>query len=353
MIDGTKVTTKAQWACRHREMSATLQHWETGNKDEKPPTTTGAFSNNRLTVNVSGGAADVSFSVSITKPSGGSAPYPAMIGLSGGSLNANRLREMGVATINYNMSDVQPEGNRAGGVYPKFTGKQDRGSLIAWAWGVSRIIDALEKTPDAGIDPKRLGVTGCSRLGKGAIWIGAMDARIALTIPQESGSGGVAAWRVSEVDNMGRTGSSGVQNLTRTYGETDWFSQTLEQFGNNDVTKIPVDHHQLVSLVAPRGLLILGNLDYEWLSTNNADQAGGAARLVYEALGVKSNIGYVDSGHGHCDDKYKNGEQEAIEAFVKKFLLKDDSVNTDSHWKPRYELDKAKWVDWTPPASLQ
>ncbi|XYI03885.1 dockerin-like protein [Sorangium sp. So ce1128] len=347
MMDGTKVTTRAQWACRHREISEMVQHYETGPKQVKEATVTGSVGGGKLTVNVSGGAQDVSFTVDISLPTTGTPPYPALIGLSGGSLNNNRLKQMGVAIINYDHNGVQPEGNRSGGIFSKFQGNADSGALIAWAWGASRIIDALESTPDAQIDPKRLAITGCSRNGKGALMIGAMDSRIALTIPQESGSGGVAAWRVSEVDNMGRTGSSGVQNLSRTYGEQQWFSKTIEQFGNA-VTKLPLDHHELVGMVAPRGLLILGNLNYEWLSTNNADQAGGAARMIYEALGAKQNIGYVDSGHTHCGTDYAGGEQEAIEAFVKKFLLEDASANTDI-WKPKNELDKAKWVDWTAP----
>lgn len=347
MMDGTKVTTRAQWVCRHREISEMVQHYETGPKEVKEATVSGSMSGDKLTINVSGGAQDVSFTVSISMPSTGTAPYPALIGLSGGSLNNNRLKEMGVAIINFDHNGVQPEGNRSNGIFSKFHGNPGSGALIAWAWGASRIIDALESTPDARIDPTRLAVTGCSRNGKGALMIGAMDSRIALTIPQESGSGGVAAWRVSEVDNMGRTGSSGVQNLSRTYGEQQWFSKAIEPFGSA-VTKLPLDHHELVGMVAPRGLLILGNLNYEWLSTNNADQSGGAARMIYEALGVKQNIGYVDSGHNHCGTDYKNGEQEAIEAYVKKFLLNDASANTDV-WKPKYELDKGKWVDWTAP----
>ena len=60
---------------------------------------------------------------------------------------------------------------------------------------LSRIIDALEATPAVKIDPKRVAVTGCSRNGKGAFVAGAFEPRIALTIPQESGSGGAACWR--------------------------------------------------------------------------------------------------------------------------------------------------------------
>lgn len=63
-------------------------------------------------------------------------------------------------------------------------------AATAWVWGVSRIIDALEVSPNAQINLQKIGVTGCSRNGKGALMAGAFDARIALTIPQESGSGG-------------------------------------------------------------------------------------------------------------------------------------------------------------------
>jgi hypothetical protein len=63
-------------------------------------------------------------------------------------------------------------------------------AMIAWVWGVSRIIDALERTPNANINTKKMAVTGCSRDGKGALMAGAFESRIALTIPQESGSGG-------------------------------------------------------------------------------------------------------------------------------------------------------------------
>ncbi|HEY3498959.1 MAG TPA: hypothetical protein VGK73_29915 [Polyangiaceae bacterium] len=69
---------------------------------------------------------------------------------------------------------------------------------------------------------------------------------------------------------------------------------------------------------------------------------------MYEALGAKANIGYVDSGHGHCQRDYAGREQQAIDAFVGKFLLGDTSVSTD-FWDVRNQLDAAKWVDWEAP----
>lgn len=59
--------------------------------------------------------------------------------------------------------------------------------MTAWVWGASRLIDALEQGPAARINTGRLGVTGCSRDGKGALMAGADETRFALTIPQESG----------------------------------------------------------------------------------------------------------------------------------------------------------------------
>jgi cephalosporin-C deacetylase-like acetyl esterase len=70
--------------------------------------------------------------------------------------------------------------------------------MVAWAFGVSRILDVLETLPGANINTKKIAVTGCSRNGKGALVAGALDSRIALTIPQESGSGGTACWRLSD-----------------------------------------------------------------------------------------------------------------------------------------------------------
>jgi hypothetical protein len=356
LLDGTPVTTQAQWACRHRELRAMFEKYETGPKTDKPAEVTGSFADGTLTVNVSNGAGQTaSFGVAITYPAGATGPVPAMIGLNGGSLNAARLQEQGVAIINVAVNDVRPEGDRTAGAYTAFTGQTDSGSLIAWAWGVSRVIDALEATPDANIDPDRLGITGCSRLGKGALMIGAMDSRIALTIPQESGSGGTAPWRASEVEN--ETQPQGcenpadptrcVQKLSSTYTETQWFGTSIAQF-TNDVNLLPVDHHELIAMGAPRGMLALGNIGWIWLGRYSSIQGMSAAREAYTALGANQNIGFVESGHFHCNSMDFTGrEQEAVDAYVAKFLL-DQDVSTD-FWDAGLPFEADRWIDWATP----
>ncbi|MBR6077865.1 MAG: hypothetical protein IKP63_05890, partial [Paludibacteraceae bacterium] len=87
----------------------------------------------------------------------------------------------------------------------------DNGAYSEWAWGFSRLIDALQILgPEVTrIDTKRIGVTGCSYAGKMALFCGAFDERVSLTIAQEPGGGGAAAWRVShemeEVEDLDKT----------------------------------------------------------------------------------------------------------------------------------------------------
>ena len=59
---------------------------------------------------------------------------------------------------------------------------------MAWAWGVSRIIDVIEQSDGSILKADAMGVTGCSRFGKGAFVVGVFDQRIALTMPIESGT---------------------------------------------------------------------------------------------------------------------------------------------------------------------
>jgi len=214
---------------------------------------------------------------------------------------------------------------------------------MAWAWGVSRIIDIIESTDGAKIiDTKHLGVTGCSRNGKGALIVGAYDERIALTIPQESGSGGSASWRIS--DWQGTT----VQTLGEITGENVWFTASLSQF-NNAATKLPFDHHMLQGLTAPRGHLVIENTGQVWLGNQSCWGNSVAGHMIYEAMGVPDNMGVSQiGGHNHC--AFPANQQAEVDAFISKFLLGKDSMNTTvMRTDGPYTFDRAKWVDWTVP----
>jgi hypothetical protein len=122
-------------------------------------------------------------------------------------------------------------------------------------------VDALEQVnATSGIDTTRLGVTGCSRNGKGAFIVGALVKRIALTLPQESGSGGAACWRISDSQH---SAGKNIQTAGEIVGENVWFSKNFDQYSKATST-VPEDHHMLAALIAPRGLFVIEN-DIDWL----------------------------------------------------------------------------------------
>jgi hypothetical protein len=347
-MNGSRVTTKAEWVCRRAEIATLAQEFEYGYKPNTPySATTGSRSGNTLTVTVTDNGRTISFNASITYPSSGSAPFPAMIGVGGSSLNNSALSSMGVAVITFPNNEIAQQNNQSsrgiGKFYDLYGSGHSAGALMAWAWGVSRLIDALEKTPAANIDPTRLGVTGCSRNGKGALTVGAYDERIKLTIPQESGSGGSASWRVS--DWMLSQGQE-TQTLSEIVGENVWFRSNFNQF-SSAATKLPFDHHSIIGLVAPRAILIIEN-DILWLGPQSSWSSANAARMIWQSLGVPDMMGYsLTTGHTHC--AFPASQQTEVNAYVQKFLIGGGTGNTNvMRNDPGVTFNQAMWVNWTP-----
>jgi hypothetical protein len=56
---------------------------------------------------------------------------------------------------------------------PKQPGENDWGTIMAWAWGIQRVVDYL--VTDGDLDAQRIIVVGHSRLGKTALLAGAFD----------------------------------------------------------------------------------------------------------------------------------------------------------------------------------
>ena len=234
-LNGTRMTTKAEWACRRAEIATLAQEFEYGYKPNPPTSaTTGSRSGNTLTVTVNDNGRTMSFNASITYPSTGTAPYPAIIGVGASSLNNSALSSMGVAVINLPNDQIAPA-ERARIAWSRQVLRH------VWQRSFRRRADGLglgRESPDRrpGENSGRqyrsrpgLGVTGCSRNGKGALAVGAFDERIKLTIPQEPGSGGSGTWRVS--NRMLSQGQS-TQTLCQIVGENVWFRSNFSQFGS-------------------------------------------------------------------------------------------------------------------------
>lgn len=339
--DGGRVKKYSQWERRRAEILAQLQHYEVGFKPETPRECIDArMEGDTLVADITVNGETLTIRSLIQYPEG-DGPFPAIIGIGmgAGSLPQQIFKDRNIAMIAFPFWEVMSHTQKRGEeplnrLYPD---QLEIGSYAAWPWGVSRLIDALEIVgEESRIDLKHLAISGCSFAGKMALWSGAMDERIALTIAQEPGGGGAAAWRVSET--LGN-----VETLART--NYSWFKESMRVFGEENVNRLPMDHHELCALVAPRALLVFGNPDYEWL----ADEAGYvscvAARKVWEAFGIADRMGYsfID-GHMHC--MLPESQWPELEAFVDRFLLGKD-VPTEVTKAPMFtEVDVDKWINW-------
>ena len=352
--DGSRITTRDEWRARRAEIKAMLEHYDVGEKPGKPGTFKATLQGNTITITVGEGTNTFNMTATINRPGGATnGPVPVVIGMNTptGSLPANFFSERGIATITFRANEVASTGfggiNYASGNFMKLYPEATAGYMIRWAWGVSRIIDALEALPEANIDLSKIAVTGCSFQGKMALYAGAFDERIALTIPQESGGGGTISWRYS--DMLEKRDKVEVENLLHAQGsnaEFPWYARALRQF-NDAPDKLPFDHHELIAMIAPRAVLMIESSQIPRMGAEAARVDALAAREVWKALGVPDRMGVTEENVGHC--QWNPGFTPDLEAYLDKFLLGKKDVNTDILRSKFTNVDRAKWIPWTTP----
>lgn len=353
--DGTRITNRAEWRVRRAEIKAMIEHYDVGEKPGKPSIFEATLNGNTINITVGEGDNTFEMTATINRPSGApDTPIPAIIGINRptGSLPRDIFSKRVIATITFRASEVAP--TRFGGInyesgnfiklYPNTTA----GYMIRWAWGISRIIDALEMLPEAKIDTKRLAVSGCSFQGKIALYAGAFDERIALTIPHESGGGGTISWRYS--DMLEKRDNVEVENLLHAQGSSadfPWYARALRKF-NDTPDKLPFDHHELIALIAPRAVLIIESSQVARMGAEAARVDALAAREVWTALGVPDRMGAVEENVAHCS--WHPNFTPALEAYIDKFLLgKEDGPSTDFLQSRFTDVDREKWIPWDTP----
>ncbi len=354
-IDATRISSKTDWEKLRADLSAKLQASVYGPKMPAPDKVTATLSGTTVTVNCTVGSKSGSFTFTIKAATGGTKPTPAVIRCASSGVPFPST----VATIDFDEHSIAQENKMwpTSGLVSTLYGSAaaKSGSDICWAWGASRVIDALELLPDAGIDTKRLAVTGCSFAGKGALAMGAFDERVALTVMQEGGSGGSAAWRISTKEaSLGQN----IQEATEITGEQNWEGADFHTlFSGKSKTSAPVDmliadQHFTVALCAPRAVLLIEN-DIDWLGPLAAYGGGVAAREVFTALGITDRIGVsVAANHSHC--AFPSSQQADLTKFINRFLLgmTTDTSGVDLLNATNSKIKtwtKADWIDWDTP----
>ena len=292
-----KVQNFKDWSKRRSEISNQIQHYGIGTKPTVPEGAVKAkMSGDTLIVDVTVNGQTLTLSSTISYPKVGNPPYALMIGTSMLALPRQLFADRPIAIMNYREKQVND--------YGQMGRHHERGE---------HNFDRLY--PD---------VSGCSYAGKMALYCGAFDERIALTIAQEPGGGGAAAWRAShELTLKGKN----LEDLDKT--DYHWFMESQkENFHGDSVYRLPYDQHELCTMVCPRALLLLGNPDYEWLADGSMVVSAKAAKEVWKFFGIDDRFGYsIVEGHGHC--QLPERQFPEVQAFIDKFLLGKETNTKD------------------------
>ncbi len=361
--DGSKRSTDFfDWQCRRADIKAQIEHYEIGPKPQDT-TVTAAYGGGVLTVVVTrtnGRALTLTCQIAVPSSSSplGNGLYPAIIGMAlapgggTGSLPSDMFSNCLQITYLHNQVTEYAAGQQIPHtndpyyvMYPEYN-DVNSGQYSAWAWGVSRVIDGLYYVKNSvannlPVDLTRIAVTGCSYAGKMALFSGAMDERVALTIAQESGGGGATSWRYSHTEPAGS-----VESLENT--DRSWFEDPMFQFGGENVYYLPEDHHELMALCLPRALFVTGNPDYTWLSNPSCYVCGRACQQIYNAFGLGDRFGFsIVGGHSHC--AFPDSQRPELQYFIDKFLLGKTNLSTVVTTHPAsydYNVDYAAWYQW-------
>src|SRR6185503_6754230 len=109
------------------------------------------------------------------------------------------------------------------------------------------------------------------------------------------------------------------------------------------------DTHEMVAMVAPRGLFIMDNPHIANLGPKSASVAALAGAEVYGALGAGDNITYfsdVQNG-GHCQERPEWADP--LKKSIRKFLTKTGTDAGVIKISAKAKGNLADWRDWDTP----
>jgi hypothetical protein len=299
--DGSRVASYDEWTAQRTWLAQLIQHNGYGTIPpaggpviaiDGPRSVPANIAGNEHTIALTCGPGRVlSLDVVLTVPNG-VGPFPVMVV---GDMCPKRLAtpiiqaviDRGYALAEFDRTRIARDEKTALLPLAKFFPGSDAGAIAAWAWSYHRVIDHL--LTRAEIDAKKVIITGHSRGGKTVLLAGALDERIALVAPNNSGCMGAGCSRFTF---DGET----VERITRVFSH--WFSQQLPTFGKN-LDHLPFDQHTLKALIAPRLLLSTEGLGDAWANPRGTQITFQAAREVYRFLGTENNIGVVFRSGGH------------------------------------------------------
>ena len=279
----------------------------------------------------------------------------------------NYLLSQGYAVAEMRTNEVASDDDKHLGAFYELypygkTAEEQTGVLMAWAWGVSKIIDVLS-TPSLAekwkLDPKVIIVNGVSRNGKATAVAGAFDPRITVTAPSSSGAGGVVAFRYNSegltfdysplrkdefIDFQGEAeGTASYEGYQTEEGKlvTVTTNQSFTHLGHDsmggwvidnyrtftDVADFPLDQHLLAALSSGKNRYLYITTEVvggDWVNAAGTYACYLETKKIFERLGLEDHLTAHIHAVGHA---FTRLDAEYLVAFCEqKVYKKEDSV---------------------------
>jgi acetyl esterase/lipase len=309
-LDGMQVTTADQWTRTRRpeilelfrsqvygRVPATRYEETFHVVREDAQALGGAATMRQVDVRIARGDKSLTIHVNLFLPNGSRGPAPAFVLICNrGPENIDATRaaksefwpvEEGIAR-GYAMAaflnrDVDPD--QHDGFHNGIHGLLDEGprsadswgTIAAWAWGASRVLDYLRTVPQ--INPEQVAVIGHSRGGKTALWAGAEDSRFALAVSNDSGCGGASLSR------RRFAGREQVARIVKSFPH--WFCTNFAGYADRE-DDLPVDQHELIALMAPRAVAVGSASEDRWADPRGEFLSVVQAAPVFALFGEKA-----------------------------------------------------------------
>lgn len=277
------ITTIEQWKKKRELIKKEFQHWVSGTIPAPPKNMEAVILTDRMeggtrlqTVELRFGPENKArMNLELMIPEG-QGPFPVYMTQWNHRSWAQLAVRRGYIGCIYAASDGKDDTQDYMALYPDY----DFSRLMRRAWGASRVVDYLYTRKEVNKD--QIALTGHSRNGKQTIWAAAFDERITAAIPSSCGTGGITPWRYSDPQYCNET----LDAICTTF--PDWFHPRLRFFfGRED--KLPVEQNLLISLIAPRILLVHYSVMESEHNPWANEQCFNSVRKVYSFLGAEEN----------------------------------------------------------------
>jgi hypothetical protein len=261
-----------------------------------PPPLEVAATGDGPTLTITGPGGSMAIDLLVRRPD--REPVPCMIGLNflgndqtlGGGKRAHRwpydaVNRRGWAVVTCCCGDGSGEATFRDQVARVSGATAPLGTIAAWAWALSRVMDWVQSRPD-WFAPRRVAVLGHSRMGKAALVAAARDQRFAAAVSNGSGAGGAAMFGGRPADSGGEK----LQDLLR-FGH--WFIPPLAEWAGRD-EELPYDQDALLRLIAPRPVVVLSGQDDHWAQPEAERRAAELTGAAYHIRPGKHDLTPTD-----------------------------------------------------------